>query len=161
MDGVGAARELERLCKDHRAYRWLCGGLAVNYHTLSDFRVEHGQALDELLTQTLAALMERKLIELKRVSQDGLRVRAGVPFGARRSSRTISRRRGPRSRQPRRSLGFLYWVDWVALVMVESTELSGAMKERRRRTRPPGAAQWRPLRILRSQSHNPIRQRRV
>ena len=78
MDGVGAARELERLCKDHRAYRWLCGGLAVNYHTLSDFRVEHGQALDELLTQTLAVLIERKLIELKRVSQDGLRVRASA-----------------------------------------------------------------------------------
>lgn len=78
MDGVGAAREVERLCKDHRAYRWLCGGLAVNYHTLSDFRVEHGQALDELLTQTLAVLMERKLIELKRVSQDGLRVRASA-----------------------------------------------------------------------------------
>jgi len=78
MDGVGAARELERLCRDHRAYRWLCGGLAVNYHTLSDFRVDHGQALDELLTQTLAVLMERKLIELRRVSQDGLRVRASA-----------------------------------------------------------------------------------
>jgi transposase len=82
MDGIGAARELERLCKDHRAYRWLCGGLTVNYHTLSDFRVEHGQALDELLTQTLAVLMERKLIELKRVAQDGLRVRASAGRGS-------------------------------------------------------------------------------
>lgn len=36
-----------------------------------DFRVDHGPALDELLTQILAVLMERKLIELTRVSQDG------------------------------------------------------------------------------------------
>lgn len=78
MDGVGSARELERLCTDHRAYRWLCGGVAVNHHTLSDFRVDQGPALDDLLTQTLAVLIERKLIELKRVSQDGLRVRASA-----------------------------------------------------------------------------------
>jgi transposase len=82
MDGVGAAREVERLCRDHRAYRWICGGVAVNYHTLSDFRVDHGQALDDLLTQTLAVLMERKLIDLKRVAQDGLRVRASAGSGS-------------------------------------------------------------------------------
>jgi transposase len=82
MDAVGAAREVERLCRDHRAYRWICGGVAVNYHTLSDFRVDHGQALDDLLTQTLAVLMERKLIDLKRVAQDGLRVRASAGSGS-------------------------------------------------------------------------------
>src|SRR5207237_203801 len=78
MGGVGSARELERLCTEHRAYRWRCGGVAVNHHTLSDFRVDHGQALDDLLTQTLAVLMERKLIALTRVAQDGLRVRASA-----------------------------------------------------------------------------------
>jgi hypothetical protein len=54
----------------------------VNYHTLSDFRVDHGNALDELLTQTLAVLMERKLITLQRVGQDGLRVRASAGSGS-------------------------------------------------------------------------------
>jgi transposase len=82
MDGVGAAREVERLCREHRAYRWICGGVAVNYHTLSDFRVDHGQALDELLTQTLAVLMARQLITLQRVAQDGLRVRASAGSGS-------------------------------------------------------------------------------
>jgi len=82
MDGVGSAREVERLCTEHRAYRWICGGVAVNYHTLSDFRVDHGTALDELLTQTLAVLMERKLITLQRVAQDGLRVRASAGAGS-------------------------------------------------------------------------------
>ena len=82
IDGVGSAREVERLCQEHRAYRWLCGGVPVNYHTLSDFRVEHGAALDELLTQTIAVLRMRKLIELKRVAQDGLRVRASAGSGS-------------------------------------------------------------------------------
>ncbi len=54
MEGVGAAREVERLCREHRAYRWICGGVPVNYPTLSDFRVVHGPAFDDLLTQTIA-----------------------------------------------------------------------------------------------------------
>src|SRR6266550_3605185 len=38
-EGVGSARALSRLCESHDAYRWLCGGVSVNHHTLSDFRV--------------------------------------------------------------------------------------------------------------------------
>src|SRR6202030_3497932 len=55
-EGVGSARALERLCNSHDAYRWLCGGVSVNHHTLSDFRVVQGSLLDELLTQHVAAL---------------------------------------------------------------------------------------------------------
>ena len=76
--GVGSARELERLCEYHEAYRWLCGGVPVNYHTLSDFRVDHEEALDGLMTEVLAMLMERKLVSVHRISQDGLRVRASA-----------------------------------------------------------------------------------
>ena len=82
IDGVGSAREVERLCREHRAYRWLCGGVGVNYHTLSDFRVDVGPALDELLTRTIAVLRSRKLIDLTRVAQDGLRVRASAGSGS-------------------------------------------------------------------------------
>jgi len=76
--GVGSARELDRLCRYHAAYQWLCGGVGVNYHTLSDFRVAHEQALDDLMTETLAMLMERKLVSVRRISQDGMRVRASA-----------------------------------------------------------------------------------
>lgn len=81
-EGVGSARELERLCAEHRAYEWLRGGVAVNYHTLSDFRVEYGEELDELLTQVLAVMMKGKLIELKRVAQDGTKVIASANRGS-------------------------------------------------------------------------------
>lgn len=74
-EGVGSARELERLCSMHAAYRWICGGVSVNHHTLSDFRVGHEKALDDLMTQILGALMSDGLLGLRRVAQDGMRVR--------------------------------------------------------------------------------------
>jgi transposase len=76
--GVGSARELDRLCQAHGAYRWLCGGVSLNYHTLSDFRVGHQAALDRLFTQVLALLMHEGLVQVKRISQDGTRVRASA-----------------------------------------------------------------------------------
>ena len=77
-EGVGSARELARLCEWHDAYRWICGGVGVNHHTLSDFRVGHAGALDELMTQVLAVLMRQGLVKLRRVAQDGMRVRASA-----------------------------------------------------------------------------------
>ncbi len=74
--GVGSARELARLCASHDAYRWLCGGVSVNHHTLSDFRTEHGAALDELFTRVIATLVDKGLVKVSRISQDGTRVRA-------------------------------------------------------------------------------------
>lgn len=75
-DGIGSARAVDRLCRTHDAYRWICGGVEMNYHTLSDFRVEHGEALDDLLVQMLGVMTHHGLVSLARVAQDGMRVRA-------------------------------------------------------------------------------------
>jgi transposase len=82
LDGVGSARRLERLCAEHAAYQWLCGGVTLNYHTLSDFRVAHGAVLDDLLTQSVAVLRQSKVVDCARVAQDGLRVRAHAGSGS-------------------------------------------------------------------------------
>jgi transposase len=76
--GVGSARALARLCESHDAYRWLCGGVSVNYHGLSDFRVAHPELLDRLLTENVATLSMASVIELDEVVQDGIRVRASA-----------------------------------------------------------------------------------
>jgi len=78
LRGVGSARELNRLCQCHTAYRWLCGGVSMNYHTLSDFRTQHVELLDRLLGESVAGLMAEGLVTLDRVAQDGMRVRAGA-----------------------------------------------------------------------------------
>jgi transposase len=88
-EGVGSARELERLCAQHSAYRWICGGVSVNYHTLSDFRVGHEQALDELMTQILGVLMSEGLLGLRRVAQDGMRVRGHAGAASYRRSASL------------------------------------------------------------------------
>lgn len=88
-EGIGSARELERLCESHDAYRWICGGVSVNHHTLSDFRVGHGEALDELLTKILAVLMHEGLVKLRRVAHDGTKVRASAGAASFRRERSL------------------------------------------------------------------------
>ena len=78
VEGVGSARAVARLCEEHDAYRWLCGGVSVNYHTLADFRVQHVECLDGLLTTSVATLRAEGLVTLTRVAQDGVRVRASA-----------------------------------------------------------------------------------
>ena len=91
LRGVGAARELERLCERHVDYQWICGGVPVNYHTLADFRTEHGEFLDRLLTESVATLMHEGLVELHRVAHDGLRVRASAGTGSYRRRESLQK----------------------------------------------------------------------
>ena len=76
--GVGSARLLDELCREKIDYQWICGDVSVNYHTLADFRRDHGGLLDDLLTQSVAVLMAEDLVDLERVAQDGMRVRASA-----------------------------------------------------------------------------------
>ena len=90
VEGVGSARRLARLCQEHDAYRWMCGGVPINYHMLSDFRVAHPEALDDLLTEIVASLLMAKAVTLKRVAQDGMRVRASAGAASFRRKKGLS-----------------------------------------------------------------------
>jgi transposase len=76
LEGVGSGRELAQLCREHDAYRWICGGVSVNYHALNDFRSGNAALMDEVLSNNVAALAAAGAISLERVAQDGMRVRA-------------------------------------------------------------------------------------
>ena len=97
LDGVGSAREIARLTEAHDAYRWLCGGAQVNDHTLSDFRTDHGEALDELLSVSIASLMAAEWSSSSRWRRTACGC-GPVPgrdrFGARRNWKATRRRRG-------------------------------------------------------------------
>jgi transposase len=90
LDGVGSARELDRLCDSDDAYRWLCGGVGVNHHTLGDFRVQHAQWLDGQLTRNVAALLSQGLVSMNRVAHDGMRVRAHAGAASFRRRETLA-----------------------------------------------------------------------
>jgi transposase len=76
--GVGSARAIARLCESDPAYQWLTGMQVVNAHTLSDFRVEHEEALQGVFSQVLGVLSAEGLITLERVMQDGTKVQAAA-----------------------------------------------------------------------------------
>src|ERR1700690_4318018 len=80
--GIGSARELARRCEESSPFRWLCGGVGVNHRLLSDFRTDHGAALDQLFTQVIASLVDQELVTVSRGSQDGVRVRVSAGSGS-------------------------------------------------------------------------------
>src|SRR5437763_11111570 len=81
-EGIGSARALARLCESHDVYRWLCGGVSVNYHGLADFRTAHPELLERLLSENVATLSVAGVIDLDEVTQDGVRVRASAGTGS-------------------------------------------------------------------------------
>ena len=89
IDGVGSARTLDGLCREHLAYQWLCGGVSLNYHTLADFRSQQTDFLDQLLTESVGTLLHEGLVEIKRVAQDGMRVRASAGASSFRREKTL------------------------------------------------------------------------
>jgi transposase len=82
IDAVGSARALARLCETHVAYQWICGGVSMNYHTLSDFRTAQVTLLDRVLAQGVTGLVSEGLVGLERLAQDGVRVRAAAGAGS-------------------------------------------------------------------------------
>lgn len=90
-EGVGSARALDRLCESHDVYRWLCGGVSVNYHMLADFRVGYAALLDRLLAEHLAALARADVIDLNTLAQDGVRIRARAGAASFRREETLDR----------------------------------------------------------------------
>jgi transposase len=91
IEAVGSARHLARLCSRDLIYMWICGGVGVNYHLLSDFRTEHGDFLDQLLTDTIATLLYRQVVTLETVAQDGMRVRANAGSSSFRREPTLQK----------------------------------------------------------------------
>jgi transposase len=93
LDGVGSARELARRCNEHVAYRWLCGRVGVNHHTLSDFRTRSGAFLDQLLSDVIAALVKAGVVDGSKINQDGTKVRASAGSCSFRRESTLKRLR--------------------------------------------------------------------
>jgi transposase len=76
--GIGSARELGRRCEESLPFLWLCGGVSVNHRMLSEFRTAHEKKLDALFTQIIATLVDKGLVVVTRISQDGVRVRVSA-----------------------------------------------------------------------------------
>ncbi|MBV8288166.1 MAG: transposase [Hyphomicrobiales bacterium] len=83
IEGIGSARAIDRLCQQHAAYRWLCGGAPINHDLLSEFRRECAATLDRLLSQSLTGLIAEKLVTLEELMIDGTNEPAPAKAGVR------------------------------------------------------------------------------
>jgi transposase len=91
IEGVGSARQLERLAQRDLAYRWIAGGVPLNYHGLADFRVAHVAVLDRLLTESVTALIAEGVVTLAEVVVDGTKVRANASRDSFKTADKLSR----------------------------------------------------------------------
>ena len=91
IEGVGSARQLDRLTRSDVAYRWIAGGVPLNYHGLADFRVAHLAVLDRLLTESVTALIKAGVISLDEIAVDGTKVRANAGRGSFKTADKLTR----------------------------------------------------------------------
>lgn len=91
LDGVGSSREVARLCEEHVAYRWLCGHVAVNHHTISDFRGGAEVFLDGMLSEMIAVLVKAGVVDGSTIYQDGTKVRASAGSSSFRREASLER----------------------------------------------------------------------
>jgi transposase len=91
IEGVGSARQLERLAQHDPAYRWIAGGVPLNYHGLADFRVAHVDVLDRLLSESVTALIAEGVVSLAEVVVDGTKVRANASRASFKSASKLER----------------------------------------------------------------------
>lgn len=108
IEGVGSARQIERLVEQDLAYMWLAGEVGVNHHALSDFRIGHEDLVDRLLTRSIVALQSQGLVQLETLAVDGVRVRAhagGSSFRRRERLDELERRAAGRVAELKGRLG--------------------------------------------------------
>lgn len=89
LEGIVSARTIDDYCREHLAYQWLCGGVNMNYHTISDFASDHGEKFNEWLTESVAIFMHHGIVTLEEVAQDGMRVRAWAGKSSFRKEKTL------------------------------------------------------------------------
>ena len=89
--GVGSAREIARKVTRDDAFRWIAGNEEIGRTVITEFRVQHGEALDKLLTEVLGTLLHKGLLSLELVAQDGTRVRASASAPSFRGETSLER----------------------------------------------------------------------
>src|SRR3954469_1827203 len=134
IEGIGSARAVARLCDEHIAYQWLCGGVGMKAKTLADFRVDHGTLLARLLVDRFTALVRPGVASLDRIAQDGVRVRASAGAASFRRDSTLEGCRSA-AEQAVRDLRAEVKGDPGALSRRQAAARQRAAEERERRVR--------------------------
>lgn len=91
LDSISSARELTRRTENQIPYMWICGGVSVNHHTLSDFRSTNGAFFEQVLVDSVTAMLQQGFVTLETLAQDGMRVRASAGSSSFRRQPTLEK----------------------------------------------------------------------
>ncbi len=91
--GIVSGRKIAENCKDHRGFAWICGGISIGHHVLSNFRSKHCELFEDLVVQTISILVSEELIELKEVAQDGVKINANASKESFRRKPTLKKKK--------------------------------------------------------------------
>lgn len=76
LNGVSSSRKLEQECRRNIELHWLCGRLVPDHKTLSDFRKDHGPAMQSFTKQFSVLLKQAGYVSGRTVAVDGSKLRA-------------------------------------------------------------------------------------
>ncbi|WP_241975472.1 MULTISPECIES: IS1182 family transposase [unclassified Cryobacterium] len=76
--GVRSSRELERVCVDVVAFRWLAAQQAPDFRSIARFRKRHLASLGNVFLQALELCRAAGMVSLGQVALDGTKVRANA-----------------------------------------------------------------------------------
>ncbi len=79
--GWKSSRKLERAIHHNLSFKWLMGGLAPDYKTISEFRRKNKKSLKGILKKCVRMCMELDLIEGNVLFVDGTKIRANAARG--------------------------------------------------------------------------------
>ena len=91
-EGISSAREVSREMEHEPGLRWLANLEVVNHTTLSDFRKDYREALDDVFTQLLAVMEGAGLVTLDQVMHDGTKIQAQASGSSFRREKTVRER---------------------------------------------------------------------
>ena len=76
--GVRSSRELERVCVDVVAFRWLAAQQAPDFRSIARFRKRHLSSLGNVFLEALGLCRAAGMVSLGQVALDGTKVRANA-----------------------------------------------------------------------------------
>src|SRR5271154_6735369 len=77
-EGISSASEGARQWAYEPGLAWLCGLQPISHRTLSGFRSDHKEALENLFVQVVGMLSAEGLITMQRVTLDGTKIKASA-----------------------------------------------------------------------------------
>ena len=76
ISGITSGREIARRIESDNPFKWIAGGLHINYHTIDDFRSTNKDSFGDLMVQMIASMISADVISGETIAVDGMKISA-------------------------------------------------------------------------------------